>query len=75
MCDICLHSPCLHGCPNETIATFGVCSVCGEGIPIGDEYADIDGDWICERCIDDMTKKELLEYLGYSIKENEAEGR
>ena len=45
MCDICMHSPCLSGCPNAPDPTpVTYCRSCGELIVPGDEYADIDGE-------------------------------
>lgn len=45
MCDICMHSPCLSGCPNAPDPTpVTYCRSCGEPIVPGDEYADIDGE-------------------------------
>lgn len=70
MCDICLHSPCLRGCPNEEIPVYGVCRHCGDGIPVGSRYVDLGGDRLCEDCAGNMTLSELLEYLGYSLEEN-----
>ena len=70
MCDICLHSPCLHGCPNEEIPVYGVCRHCGDGIPVGSRYVDLGGNRLCEDCAGNMTLSELLEYLGYSLEEN-----
>ena len=53
MCSICLHSPCLSGCPNAPDPTpVTYCRSCGEPIIPGDEYADIDGEAWCEGCLD-----------------------
>ena len=44
MCDICMHSPCLSGCPNAPDPTpVTHCCSCGEPIIPGDEYGIIDG--------------------------------
>lgn len=41
MCDICMHSPCLSGCPNAPDPTpVTYCRSCGEPLVPGDEYAN-----------------------------------
>lgn len=65
MCSICLHAPCLTGCPNapEQMPKY-TCSICGYGIYPGDKYLDgVDGE-ICENCLDDMTTTELIKLFG-----------
>lgn len=65
MCQICMHSPCLSGCPNAPDPTpVTHCNCCGEPIIPGDEYAVIDGIPYCEGCIDDMPYCELIPLLG-----------
>lgn len=67
MCDICMHSPCLSGCPNApdpTPVTF--CRSCGEPIVPGDEYAVIDGEAWCEGCLDDLPLCVLIPKLPVS---------
>ena len=55
MCDICMHSPCLSGCPNAPDPTpVTHCCSCGEPIIPGDEYGIIDGEAWCEGCLDDL---------------------
>ena len=54
MCDICMHSPCLSGCPNAPDPTpVTHCCSCGEPIIPGDEYGIIDGEAWCEDCLED----------------------
>ena len=45
--------------------TVGRCCDCECAIQIGDKYIDIDGDFYCEYCVDDMTRQDLLEKVGY----------
>lgn len=65
MCDICRRHPCHPSCPNapEPEKVF-TCSGCGESIAVGDKYIEVDGDVLCEPCIDSMDSKELLELFG-----------
>lgn len=72
MCDICLHSPCLPGCPNEVIPTYRTCKRCGDDLPIGLRIVDIGGDIYCEDCINDMSVEELLALFDCRFEENEA---
>lgn len=55
MCEICLHNPCLNGCPNKKSIVFYYCNECGAEICEGDEYVSIDGNEYCLKCIEDMT--------------------
>lgn len=69
MCDICMHSPCLSGCPNAPDPTpVTYCRSCGEPIAPGDEYADIDGEAWCEGCLDDLPLCVLIPKLGWEWK-------
>ena len=55
MCEICMHSPCLSGCPNAPDPTpVTHCCSCGEPIIPGDEYGIIDGEAWCEDCLEDL---------------------
>lgn len=55
MCDICMCSPCLSGCPNAPDPTpVAHCCSCGEPIIPGDEYGIIDGEAWCEDCLEDL---------------------
>lgn len=70
MCEICLHDPCVPGCPNyqEQRCVFR-CSICGYGITEGEEYIENGGDIIHFDCIPSL--RWLLNWLGYEIKEAE----
>jgi hypothetical protein len=70
MCSMCLHTPCMRGCPHEeTPAPIHTCVQCHEGIYADDRYADLEKGPVCEICLDGMTKSELLESVGYPIKQ------
>lgn len=72
MCEICLHSPCLSGCPNAPDPpTVWKCEYCGESIVVGDEYVEIDGDHYHRECAQDEAYELLLEKCG--AKEGTAE--
>lgn len=74
MCAICLHSPCLNGCPNAAEPKpVTYCKRCGEPIVPGEEYAVIDGLDYCESCIDDIPYCELIPMLGGDWKTASAE--
>lgn len=64
MCELCLNHPCRTACPNEVIPDIGKCDACGEPITVGSRYADIFGNRVCEDCIDNMSRCELLEMCG-----------
>jgi hypothetical protein len=54
MCELCHHSPCLSGCPNEPgPRAVYTCANCGDDIYEGDDVFDISGEHWCEACIDD----------------------
>lgn len=65
MCDICMRSPCLSGCPNapDPMPVAHCCS-CGEPIIRGDEYGIIDGETWCEDCLEDLPLCVLIPKLG-----------
>lgn len=68
MCSECHSWPHLPGCPNapEPKAIY-TCKACGDGIIAGDEYAEIDGDYYHEDCLDEMSISELLGIFGVMI--------
>lgn len=69
MCQYCLTSPCLAGCPNEDEPEAKTdCKYCGDGIFKEDEYAEIEGVCYHIDCLSDMGIKELLELLGVEVK-------
>lgn len=67
MCEICHHVPCISGCPNYIPPkTDFHCSICGEGIYIGDEYVENDyGAYAHFDCFTDT--KQLINWLGYRV--------
>ena len=69
MCEICGMSPCESRCPNHTPKkAYYYCSICGEGIYLGDEYIEnVEGERIHFSCVQGI--KQLLEWLGYEVKE------
>lgn len=69
MCDVCLTVPCLSQCPNaDEPAAIYFCNKCGDGIYKGDDYLEA-GEIVCSNCVNDMMIPELIEFLGYEIKE------
>lgn len=69
MCEICMHTPCLSGCPNEKVTSIP-CSCCGKLINIGDYFAvdeENDGDYLCDKCADDKIDEyqRLIDNLYY----------
>ncbi len=74
MCAICMKSPCDSRCPNapDPPAVFN-CKGCGEGILVGDEYAEIDGERYHIECLDDMTTLEILKLFDVEIQTAEME--
>lgn len=69
MCEVCRMIPCHPSCPNapEQKLIYS-CSKCGYGIFKGDKYLDGPEGYICERCLDDMSSKEILDMLDKSLK-------
>lgn len=67
VCEICLRSPCLTGCPNEVIQIIGYCKKCRCDIEIGMKYLDHDSGYICEDCLDEMTTTQLLDLFGEEL--------
>lgn len=61
MCDLCLHFPCVDGCPNgpepEIVET---CPICNDSIYEGEEVADICGALYHVECLEQMSTRELL---------------
>ena len=68
MCAVCMRSPCDPRCPNapEPPAVH-TCKDCGEGIVLGDEFAEIE-------CLENMTTRELLALLDVYTETAEMEG-
>ena len=42
------------------------CDECGEPIYDGEKYYELNGEAICGDCVDNMTSRELLDFLGYT---------
>ena len=57
MCDYCgrfsRHEP---RCPLATPEYVYECDLCGGGIYSGETYMDIRGEYVCEKCVEEMTK-------------------
>ena len=69
MCSICLQTPCDSRCPNASgMKGIHTCSACGEEIFEGDKYLEVDGEFVCEECINEMPRAELIEMLGEELK-------
>ena len=69
MCRICRHTPCSPSCPNAP-EPKGIhrCIKCGYEIFEGDKYLEYDGEIVCEDCISDMSREELIEFLGEELR-------
>jgi hypothetical protein len=74
MCEYCLSSIHGSGCPNapEPPAIY-TCSCCNEGITVGDEYAEIEGEYYHSECLSCYTAKEILELVGIAVQEAQEE--
>jgi len=71
MCSECRSSPCDARCPNAPEpASFCTCNICGGDISYGEDYwEDPDGETMgCKDCVEDMTARELLDYLGCNLR-------
>ena len=69
MCSICKQYPCNVRCPNyEPPKATHYCSICNEGIYDGEEYIENDDfEYAHWECI--SFGRDLVEFLGYEIKE------
>ena len=67
MCEYCHSYPHLHGCPNEPEPkAVHTCEYCKDGILVGDEFAEIDGEYYHVSCLnDEMTIYDLLILTGH----------
>lgn len=67
MCELCRKTPCDTHCPNYVSPqTEHYCSICNEGIYIGEEYIKNDnGDYIHYECISGI--RDLLNWLGINV--------
>lgn len=73
MCDICGATPCDCRCPNATQKAVYICTECGEPICEDDRYWDSDDGPICERCVNEMSREEILYLCGQPLKKAEWE--
>ena len=73
MCDICGATPCDSRCPNATQEVVYICTECGEPICEDDWYWDSDDGPICERCMGEMSREEILYLCGQPLKKAEWE--
>lgn len=69
MCSLCRKEPCMNRCPNaKETKPILVCDVCDDGINEGDKYFEVvqkcKMNYICERCLEDMTADEILFFCG-----------
>lgn len=68
MCMVCM-APFGHldGCPEAPgPRIIGECGCCGGEISEWDEPMELDGMYICEECLDNMSARDLVEALGGS---------
>ena len=68
MCSECGHYKCTPGCPNYEPEIVEYCGKCHKAIYAGTTYIEGYVGYICEECIEDMTKEELIKLLGFDIK-------
>lgn len=68
MCSICLHDPCLPGCPNyEPKHSAAICQICGDYIAENEEYLENHkGDIVHFDCI--YSKRQLLKWLRIPVR-------
>ena len=71
MCEFCHSYPHLHGCPNEPEPkAIHTCEYCKDGIVVGEEFVEINGDYYHVSCLsDEMTIYDLLGLFGVSYEE------
>lgn len=70
MCSECRQTPCYPMCPNAPLPQpCCICDLCKEGIYDGEEYFENEnGDIAHWECIEEMTRREFIEWIGYKIK-------
>lgn len=65
MCDVCRQIPCHPRCPNAPEPTAVLmCARCNSGIYAGDRYHNSEGGVLCMECIDDMSARDYMEFIG-----------
>lgn len=70
MCFECRQTPCHPRCINAPLPQPRcTCDLCKEGIYDGEEYFENEnGDIAHWECIEEMTRREFIEWMGYKIK-------
>lgn len=70
MCSECRQTPCHPRCPNAPLSRPRcTCDLCKEGIYDGEEYFENEnGDIAHWECVEDITKREFIEWMGYEVK-------
>lgn len=70
MCIECRQTPCHPNCPNAPLLQPRcTCGLCKDDIYDGEEYFENEnGDIAHWECIEDMTKREFIEWMGYEVK-------
>ena len=70
MCSECKQTPCNPRCINASLPhPRCTCDLCKEGIYDGEEYLENEnGDIAHWECIEDITKREFIEWMGYEVK-------
>lgn len=72
MCEYCHQSICPPGCPNaDEPKVVYHCPHCGESITVGERYAEIDGDYYHEECLDDWSTSDWLTKFEINMQEAE----
>ena len=65
MCSLCLQSPCDCRCPNaKPPRSYQTCPYCEEGITLGEEYAEVNGEYFHVDCLESMGVRDLLSMFG-----------
>lgn len=69
-CEYCRKIPHDNRCPNAPLPQPRcTCSLCKEGIYDGEEYFESEnGDIAHWECIEDITKREFIKWMGYKVK-------
>ena len=67
MCEICLHTPHLPGCPEAPEPhSIGRCALCGDPIFVGEEYAE-GMDIYHPYCLEDLSVDEWIKLAGMTV--------
>lgn len=66
LCSECLMTPCSSRCPNAPEPTSVYeCKICGDGIYVGDQYVEIEGETCHSECLD---VTEVLKLINVDVK-------